>query len=203
MCNLRQRISVVFSSQKYVKVKCALYRHWGSVQAVRPIGEVEVQLYPLMTTALEGGEGSASGPGRFLPPGKTRYPLYRRLSGPPGRCGQVREISPSPGFDPRTVQPVASRYTYWAMPAHQTHVGSIKSSKNKINLLVLQGLFESLNHADISQAQHGTPAVLLQHVQLHFILCMLSQLRTLGSNRRENLALWIYEACNIEISLTT
>jgi len=26
-----------------------------------------------MTTALEGGEGSASRPGRSLPPGKTRY----------------------------------------------------------------------------------------------------------------------------------
>jgi hypothetical protein len=30
------------------------------------------------------GEGSASRPGRPLPPGKTRYPLYRRLGGPPG-----------------------------------------------------------------------------------------------------------------------
>ena len=34
--------------------------------------------------ALEGGEGSASRPGRFLLPGKTRYALYRRLSGPQG-----------------------------------------------------------------------------------------------------------------------
>ena len=29
--------------------------------------------------------------------------------GPQGRSGQVRKISPPPGFDPRTVQPVASR----------------------------------------------------------------------------------------------
>jgi hypothetical protein len=29
-----------------------------------------------------------------LPPGKTRYPLYRRLSGPQGRFGRVRKISP-------------------------------------------------------------------------------------------------------------
>jgi hypothetical protein len=28
----------------------------------------------------------------------------------------VRKISPPPGFDPRTVQPVASRYTDWAIP---------------------------------------------------------------------------------------
>jgi len=25
-----------------------------------------------------------------LPPGETRYPLYRRLGGPQGRSGQVR-----------------------------------------------------------------------------------------------------------------
>jgi len=42
--------------------------------------------------------------------GKTRYPLYGRLVGPQGPSGQVQKISPSPGFDPRTVQPVASRY---------------------------------------------------------------------------------------------
>ena len=64
--------------------------------------------------ALEGGEGSASHPGRSLPPGKTRYPLYRRLGGPQGRSGHVRKISPPPWFHPRTVQPVAIRYTDWA-----------------------------------------------------------------------------------------
>jgi hypothetical protein len=114
----------------------------------------------IYTSALGGGEGSASRPGRILPLGKTRYPLYRMLGGPQGRSGQVRKISPhrdfftfvrivyfllfwywtkdgmlqrlrsganprslvpeastqtprppKPLFDPRTVQPVASRYT--------------------------------------------------------------------------------------------
>jgi len=60
------------------------------------------------------GWGISSRPGRSLPPGKTRYPLYRRLGRPQGRSGQVRKISPPPGFDPRAVQPVASRYTDWA-----------------------------------------------------------------------------------------
>ena len=73
-----------------------------------------------MTTAFEGSEGSASRPGRSLPPGKTRYQLYRRLGGPQGRSGQVREISPPLGFDPRTVQPVASSYTDWATRPTQT-----------------------------------------------------------------------------------
>jgi len=40
-----------------------------------------------------------------LPPEKTRYPLYRRLGGLQCQSGWVRKISPSPGFDLRTVQP--------------------------------------------------------------------------------------------------
>jgi hypothetical protein len=59
------------------------------------------------------GEGSESCSGRFLPPGKTRCPLYRRLGGPQSRSGQVWKISSPLGFDPRTVHPVASRYTVW------------------------------------------------------------------------------------------
>ena len=46
-----------------------------------------------------------------LVPGKTRYPLYRRLGGPQGRSGWMLKISTQPGFDPRTIQAVASRYT--------------------------------------------------------------------------------------------
>ena len=53
-----------------------------------------------------------------LPPGKTRYPLYSWLGRPQGRSGRVRKISSPPGFDPRTVQPVRSRYTDWAIAAH-------------------------------------------------------------------------------------
>ena len=49
-------------------------------------------------------------PGRLYPRGKTLYVLYMRLGGPQGRSGQVRKISPPPGFDPQTIQPVASRY---------------------------------------------------------------------------------------------
>jgi hypothetical protein len=53
-----------------------------------------------------------------LPPGMTRYPLYRRLGRPQGRSGRVLKISFPPGFDPRTVQLVASRYTDYAISAH-------------------------------------------------------------------------------------
>jgi len=37
-----------------------------------------------------------------LTPGTTRYPLYRKMSGPQGRSVRVRKISHSPGFNPRT-----------------------------------------------------------------------------------------------------
>jgi hypothetical protein len=44
-------------------------------------------------------------------PGMNRNPFYRRLGGLQGLYGRVRKISPILGFDPRTVQPVATRYT--------------------------------------------------------------------------------------------
>jgi hypothetical protein len=46
-----------------------------------------------------------------LPPGKNQYPLYGRLGGPQGWSEQMRKISPPMGFNPQTVQLVASRYT--------------------------------------------------------------------------------------------
>jgi len=39
-----------------------------------------------------------------LYPGKSLYPLYRRLGGSQSRSGRLRKISPPPAFDPRTVQ---------------------------------------------------------------------------------------------------
>jgi hypothetical protein len=46
-----------------------------------------------------------------LPLGKTWYPLCRGLGGPQGRSGRVLKILTPLGFDPRTLQPVESRYT--------------------------------------------------------------------------------------------
>jgi hypothetical protein len=69
-----------------------------------------------MTSALDGVGGQPHTQAAFTP-GKTRYPLNRRLGSPQGRSGWVQKTSPTPEFDPRTVQPVASRYTDWAIPA--------------------------------------------------------------------------------------
>jgi len=36
---------------------------------------------------------------------------YKRLGGPQGQSGRTCKISPPIGFDPRTLQPLTSRYT--------------------------------------------------------------------------------------------
>jgi hypothetical protein len=70
-----------------------------------------------------GSSGIAPGirnPGRFTPRKEPQYLLCRRLGGPQGRYGRVwrrENILPLPGFKPRNDQPVASRYTDWAIMA--------------------------------------------------------------------------------------
>jgi len=63
-----------------------------------------------LTPTLDGLGGQRHVPDA-LPPGKTRYPLYRILDGLQGRSGGVGKNLPSPGLDPQTVQRVASRCT--------------------------------------------------------------------------------------------
>jgi len=102
-----------------------------------------------MTTALEGGEGSASGPGRPSPPGKTRYPLYRRLGGPQGWSGQAWKISPPTGIQ-YPDRPTRSQSLYrLSYPAH----GQAKASLVMIVLLLIK--------------QHHDPYKKLQHFLLN------------------------------------
>jgi hypothetical protein len=63
-----------------------------------------------LTSALD-GEGGKRHASAALPPEMFWYPLYRRLGGPQRRSGRMREISPPPGFDSRTIHPVRSHYT--------------------------------------------------------------------------------------------
>jgi hypothetical protein len=51
---------------------------------------------------------------------------------PLGRSGRMRKISPSPGFDPRTFLPVASRYTEWSNSAQYTVWGGYLENSEKI-----------------------------------------------------------------------
>jgi hypothetical protein len=74
-----------------------------------------------MTAALEGGDWSATRPGRTLLPGKTRYPLYRRLGGPQGRSGRAENLAP-PAFGPRTIQPLVGRHGSYVQQLFQCSV---------------------------------------------------------------------------------
>jgi hypothetical protein len=49
--------------------------------------------------------------GPFASGHRTRYPLYRRFDGLKEELELVQKISPTPGFNPRTVQTVVNVYT--------------------------------------------------------------------------------------------
>jgi hypothetical protein len=72
-------------------------------------------IYPFLTSALYIWGWSTPRSSHCTLGKQTRYPLYRRLGGPQGRPERVRKISSPPGFDHKTVQPVTSHYTDWAM----------------------------------------------------------------------------------------
>ena len=73
-----------------------------------------------LTSALDGCAWLMSRPGRISPGNEIRYLLYSRLGGPQCPSGRLWKISPTPYFDPRTVQRVENRYTECATPAHTT-----------------------------------------------------------------------------------
>ena len=103
-----------------------------------PQGEYRYRSTLFLTSALEGGEGSASRPGRTLPPGKTRDPLYRRSGGHHSRSGQVRKISLLTGI--RSPYRPARRQSLYRLryPAHMHNLSSVYFV---IQLLHVSGIF--------------------------------------------------------------
>jgi hypothetical protein len=78
-------------------------------------GEAEYSFNPFATSALEAGRWSTSHPGRFTP-GEDAVPIVQETGWCSEPISTARRISPTPGFNPRTFQPVASRYTFYAIP---------------------------------------------------------------------------------------
>ena len=101
-----------YLKQVYVKVKVTQWYAYIGTE-----GRRRYSSNPFVTSVLEGGGWSAPRSGRFTPGKDGRYPLYRRLGGSHGWSGRVWKISSSPRFDPRTVEPVTTRYADWAIPA--------------------------------------------------------------------------------------
>jgi hypothetical protein len=89
---------------------------------VGPVGEQRYSSTLPLTSALDGGRWSTPLSSRFTPGKDSLYPLHRKLCEPRGSSGCMRKISPPPGFDPQTAQPVTSHYTDLAIPAHDTGV---------------------------------------------------------------------------------
>jgi hypothetical protein len=56
-------------------------------------------------------------PGPLYSRERPGIPSCRKLGGTQARSGPIRKILTPPGFDSRTVQPVASRYTAYVIPA--------------------------------------------------------------------------------------
>jgi hypothetical protein len=108
-CNKR---SNCYSFHSFIhKAKQSCYMPWWR------LGEEEYSSYSFLTSALGGGEWSASRPGRALPQGKYLwYPLYRRLGGPQSGSvhrGQRKNPLPLPGIEPRSPgRPARSQTLY-------------------------------------------------------------------------------------------
>ena len=60
------------------------------------------------------GWGVSVTPRQHLTPGKDPVPIVQEAGWTSGPVWTGAENLASPGFDPRTVQPVGSRYTDWA-----------------------------------------------------------------------------------------
>ena len=99
----------------------ALYRHWGSVQALRLCagrtayrGSRGIAL-PFLDHGTGRGWGVSVTPRPPFTPRKDPVSIVQEAGWAPGPVWTGAEnLAPSPGFDPRTVQPVASRYTDYA-----------------------------------------------------------------------------------------
>jgi hypothetical protein len=83
---------------------------------MRTYGGVDVYIHIFLTSALVGGEWSASRLCRFTPGKEPPVPIVQEVGGPQSRSGRYGEVKilTLPGLEippPPVVQPVASRYT--------------------------------------------------------------------------------------------
>jgi hypothetical protein len=105
-----------------VKVRLPLCFNW-TPRHEGVLGEQRYSSTHSLTSALDGGEWSASRPGRFTP--RERAPGTHSIGGWMGPRAVLDTVMkrkiPSPRREPNTrtpiVQPVAQRYTDWAITA--------------------------------------------------------------------------------------
>ena len=74
------------------------------------------------------------------------------LNGPLGLSGRVRKSSPPLGFDPRTFQTVASRYTDWVIPAPNIFTYIPRSYRWRI---AIEHLSQQISPLDVRGQRHA------------------------------------------------
>jgi len=115
-------------------------------QAMKAQRGVQVYLYAFFNLGARCGRVVRTRSDSFTPRKVTRYPLYSKLVGPQGQSKRVWNLLSQPGFDPRTAQPVASRYTDWAIPAHMQCVIALLFARSVCWNLWFHCMFQSSWH---------------------------------------------------------
>jgi hypothetical protein len=96
--------------------QCQWVSRWN--RPWRPRGRVEVYLYCFLNLGTRWGWVVNATPQPLYPRERDPVPIVQEGGWAPEPCGWVRKISSLPGFDQRTVQPVRTRCTDRALPAH-------------------------------------------------------------------------------------
>ena len=150
-----------------VNVKCTLVQAWSKVKCTL------VQALRLCTgrTAHRGSRGIALPfhdhgtrkewgvsvtPWPLFTPRKDPVPIVQEAGWAPGPVWTVAENLAPPGFDLRTVRPVVSRYTDWAIPAHSVYKEWCISDVTACNLVEIYQLFGGIHctHATCLRLQY-------------------------------------------------
>ena len=90
-----------------------------------PAGKQRYSSTISLTSELDGGQWSTPHPSCFTFRKEIPYPFWRSLGGAQGQSWQVQKILPPLGFNSQTVQPIASHYIDYTIPAHSSSSSSI------------------------------------------------------------------------------
>jgi hypothetical protein len=125
---------------------CAVVTKSGNLNFLEPFGSLQACNGTALPFTRWGG-WLKSRSGRFTP-GKDPVPIVQETWWARGLSGRVRKISPPPGFDPRTVQPVASHNTNSPQPTSDKY-GKSKSPCGFYSMLLLVLKGEYVDYDDV------------------------------------------------------
>ena len=132
----------------------------------------------------------------------TPRPLYPRktdrvpiVGGPQGRSGRVLKSLDPPGFDPRTVQPLASRYTDWTIPVQEDkmhHCEFLTSPVELVDVIKQVTSYKRYLHSTERNSNLATPWMSAKLLASMFLGLRRSQYKTVVSVPAWKVILQIY-----------